>query len=53
LGVGRFDEDATASQMAVIPSATSGDRQTLLISINPEHERKLILREIKNQQTKN
>jgi superfamily I DNA/RNA helicase len=33
--------------MAAIPSATSGDRPTLLISINPEQERKLILREIK------
>jgi superfamily I DNA/RNA helicase len=46
-GIGRFDEDAAASQIAAIPSTTSGDRPTLLICINPEQERKLILREIK------
>jgi superfamily I DNA/RNA helicase len=46
-GIGRFDEDAAASQIAAIPSSVSGDRPCLLICQDSEQERALVLREIK------
>jgi hypothetical protein len=46
-GIGRFDEDAAASQTMAIPSAVSGERPCILICRTPEEERQLVVREIK------
>lgn len=45
--IGRFDEDAAASQTIAIPSTVSGQKPCVLICESPEQERQLIIREIK------
>jgi superfamily I DNA/RNA helicase len=45
-GIGRFDEDAAASQIMAIPSSVSGDRPCLIICANPEEERRRIVKEV-------
>jgi hypothetical protein len=37
-GIGRFDEDADASQIMAIPSSVSGDRPCLIVCGNPAEE---------------
>jgi superfamily I DNA/RNA helicase len=46
-GVGRFDEDPTASQLEAIPSANSGERPLLMVAHTAEAERAAIVREIR------
>jgi superfamily I DNA/RNA helicase len=46
-GVGRFDEDPAASQLAAIPSANSGQRPLLMVAETAEAETAAIIREIR------
>jgi hypothetical protein len=46
-GIGRFDEDADASQIMAIPSSISGDRPCLIVCGSQEEERSRIIKEIK------
>jgi len=46
-GIGRFDEDAAASQTIAIPSAVSGEKPCVLVCDTPEQERQLIIKEIR------
>lgn len=46
-GIGRFDEDADASQIMAIPSSISGDRPCLIVCGSPDEERNRIIKEVK------
>lgn len=46
-GIGRYDEDATASQLTAIPSSVSGERPCVVVCESPEEERRRVLKEVK------